>query len=42
MTDSMITDKATDTAAIDDLAALQLAFHFLDTDVDDEDDEVIQ
>lgn len=35
---------APDPAAVDDLPALQLAFHFLDHDTDDTDteDEVIQ
>lgn len=35
-----MTDNTTiDTAAVDDLAALQLAFHFLDHDVDTDDTE---
>lgn len=39
-----MTDNTTiDSAAVDDLAALQLAFHFLehDTDTDDTEDEVL-
>ncbi|WP_270484864.1 hypothetical protein [Gordonia jacobaea] len=35
----MTDNTTTDTEAVDDLAALQLAFHFLDNDTDGEDTE---